>query len=77
MIESITDGIGDDRVGDHLRPVIQRQLRVNTVDLPCNRSLMISHRSCASVEESLRMPILSMISTSGRIDIIWPLFETL
>src|SRR6266702_4286153 len=38
---------------------------VNTVDLPIERSSRISHRSCASVEESFLIPMSSNINTSG------------
>jgi len=65
VLQSIADGIRDDRICDDLRPVVQRQLGREHVDLPIERSSSISHRSCASVDDSLRIPMSSKISTSG------------
>ena len=53
MIESITDGIGDDRVGDYRRPVIEWQLRGEHRGLAM-RSLLLA-ASCAFAREQFAL----------------------
>lgn len=66
VLEAVTDRIADDGIGNDLRPVSRGNWVVNIVDLPIERSSRISHRSCASVEDSFRVPMSSKISKSGR-----------
>jgi hypothetical protein len=65
MLQAITDGVRNDRIGDDLGPVIEWQLGGEHDGLTEGALLEDLAQIRASVAVSLRMPTSSSTSTSG------------